>query len=146
TLKTLESTLTTGAEALKSTAPKPKGTEASWNTWKTKYQGASSTSTKDINLDGAGSNVSQVLGQYGGVYNVSRKLRKDTYTMKSCQPQTRTKVEKTGSKTVPIVTKNPDGTTSTTNKTVTYTYLEWGKWSNKGGRIITSISAATTYE
>lgn len=146
TLKTLESTLTTGAEAIKSTAPKPKDTEASWTTWKTKYQGASSTSTKDINLDGAGSNVSQVLGQYGGVYNVSTKLRKDTYTMKSCQPQTRTKVEKTGSKTVPIVTKNPDGTTSTTNKTVTYKYLEWSPWSNKGGRIITSISSATTYD
>lgn len=146
TLKTLESTLTTGAEAIKSTAPKPNDSEASWNTWKTKYQGASSTSTKDINLDGAGSNVSQVLGQYGGVYNVSRKLRKDTYTMKSCQPQARVKVEQTGTKTVPIVTKNPDGTTSTTNKTVTYKYLEWGPWSNKGGRKITSISAATTYE
>ena len=146
TLKTLESTLTTGAEAIKSTAPKTNGTEASWNTWKTKYQGASSTSTKDINLDGAGSNVSQVLGQYGGVYNVSRRLRKDTYTMKSCQPQTRTKVEKEGTKTVPIVTKDANGKETKTNKKVTYKYLEWGPWTNKGGRTITSISAATTYE
>ena len=145
-LKTLESTLTTGAEALKSSAPKINGTEASWNTWKTKYQGASSTSTKDINLDGAGSNVSQVLGQYGGVYNVSRKLRKDTYTMKSCQPQKRTKVKKTGTRTVDVVTTSPNGKTSKTQKKVTYTYEEWGKWSNDGGRKITSISPTTTYE
>lgn len=134
-----------GNHANNTNLPRIGSSISTWNSWKNTFQNGSSTSTPTIDLEAGG--VSGVLSQHGGVYNVLRTLRRDSYTVESCQPQTREKVTRTRTEYTNEVTRNPDGTTTTTRVPHTYSYQEWSSWSNDGARRIENISGpSTTYE
>ena len=116
-----------------------------WETWKKAFEAGSSKTTPTIDLNAAG--VTGVLSTHGGVYNVLNTVRKDTYNIETCQPQTRKKETKTKTEYTNVVTKNPDGSTKTEKVAHEYKYQEWSAWSNDGVRKLTKSSGpTTTYE
>lgn len=116
-----------------------------WNTWKKAFEAGSSKTTPTIDLEAAG--VTGVLSTHGGVYNVLNTVRKDTYSIETCQPQTREKVTKTKTEYTNVVTENPDGSTKTEKVAHEYKYQEWSAWENDGVRKLTKSSGpTTTYE
>lgn len=76
-----------GIFAMDNPPPRKYDSLSEWRNWKSTYRNGSDTITRELNLLGAG--VSEVLSKYGGVYNVDRSLRKETYEIEHCQPQER---------------------------------------------------------
>lgn len=126
--------------------PGPGDSLSSWNSWKSSFQNGSDTVTPELNLEKTGNagnfenSVSDVLSKYGGVYNITRSLREDTYNSTNCQPQTRRLEEKTGHLSYRSCKTNSKGERTCTTKTYSYTYYEWTPWENSGERIVWSSS------
>lgn len=137
-LRTIEAVSTKTANGYKSSVPSVNSSISTWNNWKRNFQGGSNSSTPEINLESGG--VSGLLSTHGGVYNVLKTLRRDTYTVEHCQPQTRHRVNKTRTEYSNEVTKNPDGSTTTTRVPHTVKYQEWSAWANSGERRLTKVS------
>ena len=131
-----------GNFANRNSVPGPGDSLSSWNSWKSSFQGGSDTVTPDLNLQSAG--VSDVLSRYGGVYNITRSLREDTYNSTNCQPQTRRLEKKTGHSSYKSCKTNSKGERTCTTKTYSYTYYEWTPWKNSGGRIVWSSSGPSS--
>ena len=131
-----------GNFANQNSVPGPGASLSSWNSWKSSFQGGSDTVTPDLNLENAG--VSGVLSRYGGVYNIARSLREDTYNSTNCQPQTRRLEKKTGYSSYTVCETNSKGERTYTTKTYSYTYYEWTPWENSGGRIVWSSSGPSS--
>lgn len=114
-----------GIFAMDNPPPRKHDLLSEWRSWKSTYQNGSDTITRELNLLGAG--VSEVLSKYGGVYNIDRSLRKDTYEIEHCQPQTR-KLEKVEHRKRFC---DDDGCW------YDYWYTwEWTPWEDVGGRIV----------
>lgn len=136
-----------GKYAKDNALPKKGATEASWNTWKSNFEKGSDTTTPELDLVAGG--VSEVLSKYGGVYNITKELQKDEYKVTTCQPQERKAKTVTKTRTVKVCTVNPEGKEKCENKKQEYKDKEWGKWENKGKRVIKSSSgpkSTLTYE
>jgi hypothetical protein len=131
-----------GNFANRNSVPGPGDSLSSWNSWKSSFQGGSDTVTPDLNLQSAG--VSDVLSKYGGVYNIARSLREDTYNSTNCQPQTRHLEKKTGWSSYTVCRSTPDGGRSCSTRRYSYTYYEWTPWKNSGGRIVWSSSGPSS--
>ena len=131
-----------GNFADRNSVPGPGDSLTSWNSWKSSFQGGSDTVTPDLNLENAG--VSGVLSRYGGVYNIARSLREDTYNSTNCQPQTRRLERKTGWSSYEVCSSTPDGEISCSTERYSYTYYEWTPWRNSGGRIVWSSSGPSS--
>lgn len=115
---------------------------SSWKSWKATFLAGSDTITPTLNLETAG--VSDVLSKYGGVYNISRSLRKDTYNVSHCQPQTRVLERKIGSYSWSSCTTNAKGETNCHTRSSSYIYYEWTPWKNDGERLISSSSGPSS--
>ena len=137
-LRTIEAVSTKASNGYKSSVPSVNSSISTWNTWKRNFQGGSNSSTPEIDLESGG--VSGMLSTHGGVYNVLKTLRRDTYTVEHCQPQTRELEDKTRTEYSNEVTKNPDGSTTTTRVPHTVRYQEWSAWANSGERKLTKVS------
>ena len=136
-----------GKYAKDNALPKKGATEASWNTWKSNFEKGSSTTTPELDLVAGG--VSSVLSKYGGVYNITKELQKDKYEVTTCQPQERKAKTVTKTRTVKVCTVSPEGKKKCENKKQEYKEKKWGKWENKGRRVIKSSSgpkSTLTYE
>lgn len=131
-----------GNFAKQNSVPVPGDSLSSWNSWKSSFQGGSDKVTSDLNLENAG--VSDVLSKYGGVYNITRSLREDTYKSTNCQPETRGLAKKTGSSSYEVCSSTPDGGRSCSTRTYNYTYYEWTSWAKSDGRIVWSSSGPTS--
>lgn len=131
-----------GNHANRNRVPGPGDSLSSWNSWKSSFQNGSDTVTPVLDLQSAG--VSDVLSKYGGVYNIRRSLRKDTYNSTNCQPQTRRLEKETGHSRYTVCKTNSKGKRTCTTKTYTYTYYEWTPWENSGGRIVWSSSGPSS--
>lgn len=131
-----------GNFANRNSVPGPGDSLSSWNSWKSSFQNGSDTETPDLDLQSAG--VSGILSKYGGVYNIKRSLRKDTYNSTNCQPQTRRLEKKTGYSSYRSCKTNSKGERTCTTKRYSYTYYEWTPWENSGGRIVWSSSGPSS--
>lgn len=131
-----------GDFAKQNSVPGPGDSLTSWNSWKSSFQSGSDTVTPDLDLQGA--RVSDVLSKYGGVYNITRSLREDTYNSTNCQPQTRRLEQKTGRSSYTVCSSTPDGGRSCSTRPYSYTYYEWTPWANSGGRIVWSSSGPSS--
>ena len=131
-----------GDFAEQNSVPGPGDSLSSWNSWKSSFQNGSNTVTPDLNLESAG--VSGVLSKYGGVYNIKRSLREDTYKSTNCQPQTRGLERKKGSSSYEVCSSTPTGGRKCSTRTYNYTYYEWTPWTNSGERIVWSSSGPSS--
>lgn len=131
-----------GNFANQNSVPGPGDSLSSWNSWKSSFQNGSDTVTPSLDLDSAG--VSDVLSKYGGVYNIRRSLREDTYNSTNCQPQTRRLEKKTGHLSYRSCKTNSKGERTCTTKRYSYTYYEWTPWENSGERIVWSSSGPSS--
>lgn len=127
--------------------PDPGSPLSLWDDWKSTFESGSDTETPELNLENSG--VSSDLSKYGGVYNISRSLRQDTYNITHCQPQTRELETKIGHGTYKSCTTTPDGKTTCETKEYTYTYTEWTPWADDGERVVLTSNSVplsnTTY-
>lgn len=131
-----------GNFANRNPVPIPGDSLSSWNSWKSSFQNGSDTVTPILDLQGAG--VSDVLSKYGGVYNIRRSLREDTYNSTNCQPQTRRLEKKTGHLTYISCKTNSKGERTCTTERYSYTYYDWTPWENSGGRIVYTSSGPSS--
>lgn len=99
--------------------------KSQWDFWKQTFLNGSKTDmSPELNLDGMG--VSNTLSKHGGVYEVDKKLTKETYNITHCQRQKRHLVTKCSSFT------NSDG------QSYTSCWQEWSEWYNYGPREVES--------
>jgi len=119
--------------------PKRKASLSAWESWKSTFESGSDEITPDLDLEAAG--VSDVLSQYGGVYNIMRSLTKDTYSVTHCQPQTREwiRIPASGWVSGTPATYNEDGSLKSSGSSGYYrypAYWTWSEWEDDGGRIV----------
>ena len=143
-LQKIEEVKPTIASGYKSSVPSVNSSISAWNSWKANFEGGSSTETPEIDLESGG--VSGTLSKHGGVYNVLKTLRRDTYNVEHCQPQTRYKIPKTRTGETSKTTTNPDGSTTTTKTPYTIHYEVWSEWEDSGERRLTKVSGPVRTE
>lgn len=132
-----------------------------WYSWKSEYEAGTDEETLEINLDDV--NVSDVLSKWGGVYNVYRSFKEDTYTASHCQPQDRFWIpdadwtdgqsyrpereyepavyDKDGKKIRNEVSYRPERPYIPPHY---QTPAHWSPWKDLGGRIVWSFSGPST--
>lgn len=142
-LRTIETVRATGANRYKSSFHRVDNL-SKWNSSKRNFEGASNSSTPEIDLESGG--VTGLLSTHGGVYNVLKTLRRDTYTIDHCQPQTREKRNRSRTEYSEEITKHPDGTETTTKVEHIIYYQAWSEWEDSGERIVEVSGPVRTEE